>query len=338
MREGLNELKTGVEDTEDARSTFSAGKDQMYQYADKSLEDISLLNMQCKDMIPYFQMEKNMLNELNTDIGNINTSLKELEDPLEDMDVIKIEGDLELLQEMLEKLNKQLSSMLTDMGKVVAAGSATPYEAAELQGRVKLATTLGQYSKTINSLLEHSDDMAESTQEIINISEDLVGLAGELDNTLTDYNDDLNNMLDDCQTLTVLLNTSIDSSLTFLTYSKSLIQVSADKLNNATEISLKGMNDVLEKSILGLDSVNTLRIANDTIKTTIDDEKDKFENKNKFLNLDPKASPISFTSYKNPTPSSIQIILRTAEISVDSGNTSKMDMEPEKRILDLLAE
>jgi hypothetical protein len=74
---------------------------------------------------------------------------------------------------------------------------------------------------------------------------------------------------------------------------------------------LQGLTAVLDKSILGLSTVTSMRAANDTIKKTIDDEFAKIEEENNFLNLDATAELISFTSDKNPPPTSIQIVLRT---------------------------
>jgi len=332
MNEGLNDLKTGSVGTEDARSTFSAGKDQMYKYGDNALEDIAAVNGQLEKLIPYFKTGQNMTRDLNKEIGSIVDTMEQLQDPLADASssLETTEEDLEALQNMLNTLNGQIETTLTNLGDVASMGLATPYEATQLQGQAEMAATLANNSENIDSLLSETAAMAETTNEIINITQDLIDETANLDNTLDSYNDDLIDLLGDCQTLTKLMNNSIDSSLTFSKYSKNLLQVSGDKLDNATASSLKGLTSVLDKSILGLTSVSSMRNANNTIKMTLDKEFDKFEKENKFLNLDPKAGLISFTSDKNPAPASIQIILRTAEISLDAGNASKMDMETEK--------
>jgi len=332
MNEGLNDLKTGSVGTEDARSTFSAGKDQMYKYGDTALEDIAAVNIQLEKLIPYFKTGQNMTRDLNKKIGSIVDTMEQLQDPLADASssLETTEEDLEALQNMLNTLNGQIETTLTNLGDVASMGLATPYEATQLQGQAEMAATLANNSENIDSLLSETAAMAQTTNEIINITQDLIDETANLDNTLDSYNDDLIDLLGDCQTLTKLMNNSIDSSLTFSKYSKNLLQVSGDKLDNATASSLKGLTSVLDKSILGLTSVSTMRNANNTIKMTLDKEFDKFEKENKFLNLDPKAGLISFTSDKNPAPASIQIILRTAEISLDAGNASKMDMETEK--------
>jgi ABC-type transporter Mla subunit MlaD len=332
MSSGLSDLKTGVEGTEDARSTFSAGKDQMYKYGDTALEDLDATNQQLKKLIPYFKTGQNMTRDISKKIDNIVDTMQQLQDPLTDASssLDTTHEDLESLQDMLNTLNGQIEDTLTNLGDVASVGMATPYEGTQLQGEAEMAQTLGENSDKIDSLLAEAAAMTETTNEIISITQDLIDQTADLDNTLDSYNDDLIDLLGDCQTLTKLMSNSLDSSLTFLKYSKNLVQVSGDKLDNASASSLKGLTDILDKSILGLGSIPTMRNANNTIKMTLDREFDKFEKENQFLNLDATASLVSFTSDKNPPPSSAQIILRTKEISLDSGKSGISDLEPGK--------
>lgn len=329
MNQGLNDLKSGTIGAEDARSTFSAGKQQMYQYGDTALEDIAAANRQLKKLIPYFKTGQRMARELNKEIGSLTSTLEEMEDPFADASdsLSKTSGDLKSLQDMLNTLNGQLESTLADLGAVAEAGLASPYEATKLQREAEMAGTLGQYTSNIKSLLDETSDLAVNASEIADLTQELIDETSDMGETFDSYHDDLMDTLGDCQTLTELLNASIDSSSAYLTYSRKLLEISGDKLDNASAYSLKGLTDVLDKSILGLSDVVTMRQANDSIKNTIDREFDKFEKENRFLNLDAKASPISFTSDKNPAPTSIQIILRTQEISLDKGKDIVLDYE-----------
>ena len=57
----------------------------------------------------------------------------------------------------------------------------------------------------------------------------------------------------------------------------------------------------------------------------IDDKWDEYTTEDTtILNVDPDAAPVSFTSTRNPSPRTIQIVLRTEEIKeekVKSGNS-----------------
>ena len=62
-------------------------------------------------------------------------------------------------------------------------------------------------------------------------------------------------------------------------------------------------------------SSNKLQNATDDIHNAIDDAKTDLEDDTNILNIDSSADLQSVTSSMNPTPSSLQFILRTQEIS-----------------------
>ena len=88
------------------------------------------------------------------------------------------------------------------------------------------------------------------------------------------------------------------------------------------------MIQILQKSLDSIGKTSTIRSANNTIHDTMNNEIDKLENKSNLLNLDADAKPVSFTSSKNGSPSSIQVVLRTEEISKDKSSDSVKDVEP----------
>jgi putative membrane protein len=329
MKAGLSELQSGTAGLEDARSTFSSGKDQMNEYADIVLHDLKAANEQLKKIIPYFKTAQSMIKDIRNNINEIDDSLKDLADPLDETksSISSLRKDLKALDKMLADLNTQIEAALTSLGTVASAGGATLWEQAELQGWANIAEVPANYSENISSLLDHMQSLSSATIGVINITETLIDEINNLNDTLNSYYDNTINLLRDCQKLNTLLNKSIDSTVVFFTYTKTLLKTSGDKLNEATETSLKGMSDILEKSITGLGSIPTMRNVNNTINQTIDKEFDKFENENKFLNLDAKAKLISFTSDNNPTPASIQIIMRTKEINIDDKGSDNLDLE-----------
>ncbi|MGE5627434.1 MAG: hypothetical protein ACM3X7_04860 [Solirubrobacterales bacterium] len=332
MKQGLGELKTGTTGMEDARKTFSSGKDELNKDGDTALNDLNAANEQLKELIPYFKTTKQMIKKLRTNINSMKKSLDELKEPLEDTNssITAMEKDLDSLDDLLENLNDTIEKSLNDLGTLVSMGLATEYEAAELQGAASVAKVLSGYTKNLNAVLDDMKSLGSSTSRIINITEDLIDENHNLVNTMNSYYGDTQNLLTDLMDCTSLLTKSIDSSIVFLNYSKALIQTSGDKLDKATEISLSGMESILGNSINGLGSIPTMRNANFTIKSTLDKEFNKFDGENKFLNMDVKAKPISFTSDNNQTPESIQVIMRTKEISNDDKTSSNLDLDQDK--------
>lgn len=80
---------------------------------------------------------------------------------------------------------------------------------------------------------------------------------------------------------------------------------------------------MLQHSLEGLGETDTIKNAKDTIKDLVDDKWDEYTGeKNNILNMDSEAEMISFTSDQNPSPQSLQVIMRTTEISLDDDEDS----------------
>ena len=95
--------------------------------------------------------------------------------------------------------------------------------------------------------------------------------------------------------------------------------------------ALDGLLDVLDKASRS-NSSNKLQNATDDIHNAIDDAKTDLEDDTNILNIDSSADLQSVTSSMNPTPSSLQFILRTQEISTDDDDdavTSDQDAADE---------
>ena len=89
---------------------------------------------------------------------------------------------------------------------------------------------------------------------------------------------------------------------------------------------------VLDKSLGILDSTEAMRRAGRVMKDTMDSQLDKFDTENRFLFMDPSAEKSSFTSEKNPEPNTLQVVLRTEEISQEENKDGMLDSElPEKQ-------
>ena len=66
------------------------------------------------------------------------------------------------------------------------------------------------------------------------------------------------------------------------------------------------------------------------MKDTLDQELNRFDTENRFLFMDPSAEKVSFTSDKNPEPETLQVVLRTQEISLEDEEHQVMDAETKK--------
>jgi putative membrane protein len=69
---------------------------------------------------------------------------------------------------------------------------------------------------------------------------------------------------------------------------------------------------------MGLNQTEVIRQAKNTMKDVIDDEWDSHTGEeNNLFNMDGNAPAHSFTSGKNSAPQTLQVLMRTEEITVD---------------------
>jgi len=208
---------------------------------------------------------------------------------------------------------------------------ATEQMTTQTEDAVKLG------NEYMNIWEDHQDGADALLQELINTSKIAQNAAGRmitiiddiltLHNTLESYKGEALSLLKDTEELNTRATKSLESATAFLKSLKNLIDQSGDQMDAGTRESLQGMIRVIENIIAGVGKVPTMRKANDTMKKTIDEQLDKIEKENRFLNLDAEMKLQSFTSSKNPTPNSTQVILRTAEISLDDDKDSNADLE-----------
>lgn len=231
-----------------------------------------------------------------------------------------------------------------DVEEALESLSATGYSAG--------AMSLVEATKGIFQQVEQAQKTAKTIVNQVNgafqTAGDITGKTGSTMSALRSSTDELINLLDDMRVLIDTTDKYVPTILDSLSDSEELMNrltkalytthdmlsllndtlISAgDSLDAGTKATLQGMEKILDKNLTMLDQIAAVREAGEDMKSTLDEQLDKFEDENNFLNMDPEAEKISFTSSKNPSPNSVQIVLRTDEISEDDEATDISDQE-----------
>ncbi|MCB6365467.1 hypothetical protein LI291_04640 [Intestinibacillus massiliensis] len=177
---------------------------------------------------------------------------------------------------------------------------------------------VAKYNGDISDLAGQLNEMGTVASQVTDIADDLLDQLDGLDKTLNDYEPDAQQALEDAKTFTDAARGGITDANAFLTRFRDLLEKSGKQLNTGTEKTLDGLIDALNQAADGLGQTGVIQNAKDTVKDLIDDEWDSHTGEdNNLLNMDAGATPISFTSERNPAPTSLQVILRTDAIKVD---------------------
>lgn len=217
--------------------------------------------------------------------------------------------------------------------------SPDPQSAAEaieqsLYEKVAVLQDLSAQSKSLtdrmSNLMDDTSDSAKYSAEIVDNMDYLIEDLKALNDSLDVYYPDLQTALDDSQELVRRTTDALNNGISTLTIIQNTLKDSSDDFDAAARDSLRGSMELLDKSLNILDSTTVMRQAGRTMKDTIDNELDKFDTDNRFLFMDPSAEKVSFTSDRNKPPKTLQIVMRTDEISVDDDTAKTEDAEVAK--------
>ena len=196
-----------------------------------------------------------------------------------------------------------------------------------------LTELAGQSSRlvsTMSSMTGDTADAAKYTRELIDNLDFLIEDITALNDSLDVYYPDLQDALTDSKELVNRTTEALNSGISTMSILQNTLKNSSDDFDAAARDSLRGSMELLDQSLSVLDSTTSMREAGRTMKNTLDNELDKFDTDNRFLFMDPTAPKVSFTSDKNKEPKTLQIVLRTDEISLDDDQNKPMDVEQEK--------
>ena len=227
-------------------------------------------------------------------------------------------------------------AMYSSAGSSAAAVAGLPMDMVTLQSVLGqktqklqiLAAASNKLASEMSSLLDDVADTAKYTSELTDSLEMLTEDTAALYDSMDSYYPDLQAALDDSEELMNRITEALNTSLSTAAIVQNTLKNSSDNLDAATRDSIRGTLELLDKSLSVLDSTASIRHAGVTMKEAIDKEWDDLDGDTRFLNMDPNAEKVSFTSDENQEPESVQIILRTAEISLDDDD-EVLDAESE---------
>ncbi len=321
--DALDELiSTADEDEEEWNSTLSSLSENLDKFSSQSenlkayLNGIKLAGNNLGDSLEYLSNDGN--------VQYISDALMESFSTTGDINAGGIWATLYSIQ----YLASDLSALSKNAGNLcgILSGEDSGIDIDQLVNDI---SELSKLSKNlIANLYSHSGDyhsIIENSKEITEIISDAADKANETLNTINasvetanKYKADTDSLIADSKATVEKTNASLTSLHSFLTKLEDMIKTSGESLNAGTEDTINGLVDVLAKSITGLSQTDVIKNAKDTIKDLADSKWDEYTiEDNNLLNLDSSLPALSFTSDKNSAPESVQVILRTEEITAD---------------------
>lgn len=336
MKAGLEKAKAGAAKAKEAKATYDGQRESLESSMDATIDSMYNLSLSLSAMDPHFAEGKRIADDVSYQLNDIAVAMAEARDIMDD----------------LTSTTNDLQHSLRDLGEM-SASLGSDINIDQLQGALsKDATSGSDYSDyAISQLLEAYQhdisvlqanpalDMGDETDELLGSANEITyklqsiitqtkALQGNYSN---DYKLELQSMLDDTQALVDNTNQFIWAAGIAMKNTRLVMEATEGSVSEALDDTLDGMIGLAGGGISATDGADTFRNAKDVMKNAIDDELDKMEEDSNVLNIDISLAFPSFTSTKNETPASIQIIMRTQEISIDDADVDDaVDLEPAK--------
>lgn len=187
-----------------------------------------------------------------------------------------------------------------------------------------------EFTQVASNLMDNVGDAAKYGADLTDSMDLMIEDLTALHDSLDMYYPDLQASLDDLSELVNRTTDAMNKGISTMTIVQNTLKATSGDIDEAAKNSLRGSMELLDKSLSILDSTTGVRTAGRTMKDVMDEQLDKFDTDNRFLFIDPSEDKVSFTSDKNPAPKTLQVVLRTDEISLDDENNKETDTEAEK--------
>lgn len=201
----------------------------------------------------------------------------------------------------------QLSALCDTLGTVNSNGT--------LNGG--LTKDLADLGGLAGNTLDDLDDLADVGDDLLDLADELLDEAQAANDLVDKYAPELKDTLAETKTLVTTMTATVSDTHGFLSSFESLLKASGTKLDSGTKKTLDGLADTLRKAANSFDTTDDVRSAKNNISDIIKDAwNDHTGNVDNLLNMDSTAQAVSLTDTRNASPESVQVLIRTQEITI----------------------
>ena len=215
-----------------------------------------------------------------------------------------ISGGLDSAMAEIAKLQKSLADV---MNRLKDPTSQVISDLSALCGRIE------NLSSQLNSAEDLSAAIRHSSADLRDILDDVEDLQDILD----DYEPVLQDTLKTVSSLSASAIKTIRDTQGLISDTEALMKSTGATLDDGTKQTLEGLAAVLRSTAKTMGTAGQIKDAKSSICDIIEDTWDEYTSDvNNLLLMDATAEAVSLTDSRNPSPESIQILIRTQEITM----------------------
>lgn len=243
--------------------------------------------------------------------------------------------DLTKLQEDASALNKtavgsSASQLADDVNGLTGAiedilnatDSLVDSDAAE-----NLVDYINSVTSDLNEIMDNGGAVAFDAAKTLNTLRSVISDIDELIGIMNAYYGDVQKTLEDSENVLTQIQKTSGDAATALQNLNSTLRSAEPDFSAAADNSFKVGHMAIDNTNKIVDDTKDFKSTGRNLRDTINNKLDEEEADNNFLNMDPEATKVSLTSDQNQEPTSIAIICRSDEISVDDDTTKTLDAE-----------
>ena len=228
-----------------------------------------------------------------------------------------ISGGLDSAMAEIAKLQKSLAGV---MNQLKDPTSQVISDLSALCGRIENLSSLLNSAEDLSAAIRHS---SADLRDILDDVEDLQDILDEYEPTLQDT-------LKTVSSLSTSAIKTIRDTQGLISDTEALMKSTGATLDDGTKQTLEGLAAVLRSTAKTMGTAGQIKDAKTSICDIIEDTWDEYTGDvNNLLLMDATAEAVSLTDSRNPSPESIQILIRTQEITMPDEDETEAEAAAE---------
>lgn len=228
-----------------------------------------------------------------------------------------ISGGLDSAMAEIAKLQKSLAGV---MNRLKDPTSQVISDLSALCGRIENLSSLLNSAEDLSAAIRHS---SADLRDILDDVEDLQDI-------LDDYEPVLQDTLKTVSSLSTSAIQTIRDTQGLISDTEALMKSTGATLDDGTKQTLEGLAAVLRSTAKTMGTAGQIKDAKTSICDIIEDTWDEYTGDvNNLLLMDATAEAASLTDSRNPSPESIQILIRTQEITMPDEDETEAEAAAE---------
>ena len=228
-----------------------------------------------------------------------------------------ISGGLDNAMAEIAKLQKTLAGV---MNRLKDPTSQVISDLSALCGRIENLSSLLNSAEDLSAAIRHS---SADLRDILDDVEDLQDILDEYEPTLQET-------LATVSSLSTSAIKTIRDTQGLISDTEALMKSTGATLDDGTKQTLEGLAAVLRSTAKTMGTAGQIKDAKSSICDIIEDTWDEYTGDvNNLLLMDATAEAVSLTDSRNPSPESIQILIRTQEITMPDEDETEAEAAAE---------